>query len=175
VSRFIAAIIPFLITVQFFLIGIGVIKDPASVEAMSRKGNPKEILRGPLFYGIVFVVLTIVFWTDSPIGIIALMVLSGGDGFADIVGRRIPSARLFWSPNKSFAGSLAMFLCGTIFALIIIFIFSQLGLLGINFQEIYPKIIILNFVATIIESLPLQDWDNITVPLTVVLLGLILI
>ncbi len=174
-SRFVAAIIPLLITAQFFLIGIGVIKDKASVEAMSRNGDPKEILRGPLFYGIVFVLLTILFWTDSPIGIIALMILCGGDGFADIVGRRVSSTKLIWSPNKSIAGTLAMFFGGTIFSLLIIFIFSQRGLLGINIQDIYPKIILMNLVATIVESLPLPDWDNITVSLTVVLLGLILI
>ena len=41
-------------------------KDDAAVQAMTRRGNPREILRGPLFYGIMFVVLTIVYWKDSP-------------------------------------------------------------------------------------------------------------
>jgi len=131
-SRYVAAIIPFLITIQFFLIGIGVIKDQASVDAMSRKGDPKEILKGPLFYGIVFVVLTILFWRDSPIGIIALMVLSGGDGFADVIGRRVPSIALKWSPNKSLAGTTAMFLGGTIFSLLAVFIFTKSRIYPIN-------------------------------------------
>lgn len=174
-ARFFAAVIPFLITVQFFLIGIGVIKDQASVEAMARNGDPKEILKGPLFYGIVFVLLTIVYWVDSPIGIIALMVLSGGDGFADIIGRRIPSPKLKWSPNKSLAGSLAMFVGGTFFSLAVIFILSQQSLLAVNFFDLLPKIIIINVLATFIESLPLQDWDNITVPLSVVLMSLLII
>jgi len=174
-SRYVAAIIPFLITMQFFLIGIGVIKDQASVDAMSRKGDPKEILKGPLFYGIVFVVLTILFWRDSPIGIIALMVLSGGDGFADVIGRRVPSIALKWSPNKSLAGTTAMFLGGTIFSLLAVFIFTKQGFLSIDFVDNFPKIILINVIATIVESLPLQDWDNITVPGIVVLLSLILI
>lgn len=174
-ARFFAAVIPFLITVQFFLIGIGVIKDQASVEAMARNGDPKEILKGPLFYGIVFVLLTIVYWVDSPIGIIALMVLSGGDGFADIIGRRIPSPKLKWSPNKSLAGSLAMFVGGTFFSLAVIFILSQQSLLAVNFFNLLPKIILINVLATFIESLPLQDWDNITVPLSVVLMSLLII
>ena len=99
-SKYFAAIIPLLITIQFFLIGIGVIKDQASVDAMSRSGDPKEILKGPFFYGVVFVVLTIIFWRESPIGIIALMILCGGDGFADIIGRRVPSLALKWSSTK---------------------------------------------------------------------------
>jgi hypothetical protein len=36
----------------------GMVKDEAAVKAMSRTGDPREILRGPLFYGIVFVAMT---------------------------------------------------------------------------------------------------------------------
>lgn len=174
-SRYVAAIIPFLITLQFFMIGIGVIKDQASVDAMSRNGDPKEILKGPLLYGIVFVSLTILFWRDSTIGIIALMVLSGGDGFADVIGRRIPSAKLIWSPNKSIAGTTAMFLGGTIFSLLLVYIFIFQGFISANFLDISLKIILLNIIATIVESFPLQDWDNFTVPISVVLVGLLIV
>jgi phytol kinase len=78
--------VPFAITVQFALIGLGVMKDEASVKAMSRSGDRREILRGPLFYGIVFVVMTLVFWKSSPVGMLALMLMCGGDGMADILG-----------------------------------------------------------------------------------------
>jgi len=173
-SRYIAAIVPLLITIQFFLIGIGVIKDQASVEAMSRTGDPKEILKGPFFYGVVFVLLTIFFWRESPIGIIALMILCGGDGFADIIGRRLPSSALKWSPGKSIAGTISMFLGGLIFSTILILIFIKFGFLNITFMESFPKVLLLNFLATIVESLPVRDWDNVTVPVIVVLFGLIL-
>src|SRR5512133_684613 len=103
-ARWLAALVPFSITVQFALIGLGVMKDEASVKAMSRTGDPKEVLRGPLFYGIMFVALTVLFWKDSPIGIVALMMMCGGDGIADVVGRRIASPKLFWSREKSVAG-----------------------------------------------------------------------
>jgi len=93
-SRFLAALIPLAITAQFALVGLGVVKDQAAVDAMSRTGQREEILRGPLFYGIVFVVLTLVYWRDSLIGIVALMLLCGGDGLADIVGKRIKSAAI---------------------------------------------------------------------------------
>lgn len=38
-------------------------------------------------------------------------------GFADIVGRRVGSAKLPWNPQKSWAGSAAMFGCGSLIAL----------------------------------------------------------
>jgi len=84
-ARWLAALVPFSITVQFALIGLGVMKDEASVKAMSRTGDPKEILRGPLFYGIMFVTLTLIFWKDSPVGIVALMMLCGGAGLVVVV------------------------------------------------------------------------------------------
>lgn len=173
-SRYIAAIIPLLITVQFFLIGIGVIKDQASVDAMSRTGDPKEILKGPFFYGVVFVLLTMLFWRVSPIGIVALMILCGGDGFADIIGRRVPSFALKWSPSKSIAGTISMFFGGLIFSSILILIFIRYGFLNLIFLESFPKILLLNILASVVESLPVRDWDNVTVPVIVVLVGLIL-
>src|SRR5512136_313268 len=48
-SRFLAALIPLAITAQFALVGLGVIGDPAAVQAMSRTGDRREILKGPLF------------------------------------------------------------------------------------------------------------------------------
>lgn len=173
-SRYLAAIIPLLITVQFFLIGIGVIKDQLSVDAISRTGDPKELLKGPFFYGIAFVVLTIIFWRESPIGIIALMILCGGDGFADIIGRRVPSPVLKWSPGKSVAGTLAMFLGGLVFSSALILIFIKSGYLNFTFINSLPKLILLNLLATMVESLPIKDLDNITVPVVVVLVSLIL-
>jgi len=72
-ARFWAALVPLAITLQFALIGFGLIKDEASVQAMSRSGDPREILRGPLYYGLAFVALTLIFWKDSPVGMVALM------------------------------------------------------------------------------------------------------
>lgn len=60
-DRILAALVPGLITVQFALIGLGIVKDEASVKAMSRSGDPREILRGPLYYGLMFVLMTLFF------------------------------------------------------------------------------------------------------------------
>ena len=60
-ARYLAALVPGLITVQFILVGLGIIKDESAVKALSRTGDRREILRGPLFYGIIFVVLTIIY------------------------------------------------------------------------------------------------------------------
>ena len=67
---------------------------------MSRTGDRREILKGPLFYGIIFVIITVVYWKDSPTGIVALMLMCGGDGLADIVGRAYGKLKIPWNKNK---------------------------------------------------------------------------
>uniref|UniRef100_A0A453SPT4 phytol kinase n=1 Tax=Aegilops tauschii subsp. strangulata TaxID=200361 RepID=A0A453SPT4_AEGTS len=42
--------------------------------------SDRELLRGPLYYVIVLLIIVLVFWRDSPIGIVSLSMISGGDG-----------------------------------------------------------------------------------------------
>jgi phytol kinase len=170
-ARYFAALIPLVITLQFFLIGVGIIKDEASVQAMSRTGDRKEILFGPLFYGIIFVLLTIIYWYDSPIGIIALMILCGGDGFADIVGRKYGTSKLPWAKTKSWVGSLGMFLGGWTLSLLVIAIFTSQNIFSGTPQSYLIPITVINLAATVIESLPIKDVDNLTIAVTSVLIG----
>jgi phytol kinase len=174
-APYLAALVPLAITFQFLLVGMGVIKDEAAVQAMSRSGDRREILRGPLYYGIVFVVLTIVFWLRTPVGIIALMLLCGGDGLAEIFGRRFGARKLPWNAGKSWAGSLGMFLGGWIFAIIVIAIYIGAGIFPGSLGAVLPAITIIALVGTAVESLPVHDLDNITVTLAAVLVGLVLL
>jgi phytol kinase len=173
-SKWLAAVVPFMITVQFLFIGLGLIKDEASVKAMSRTGDRREILYGPLFYGIVFVVMTLIYWKDTPTGMVALMLMCGGDGLADIMGRGIKSPHLPWSRNKTVAGSLGMFLGGWGLAAFITWVFVQAGVFAGPFSHYLLPITIIAVAGTVVESLPFKDVDNITVTLVAVALGLIL-
>jgi phytol kinase len=173
-ARWLAAAIPFLITVQFALIGLGIIKDEASVQAMSRTGDRREILRGPLYYGIAFVALTLVFWKETPIGMTALMLMCGGDGIADVVGRRVASPKLPWSRDKSWAGTLSVFLGGFIMAAFVLWIYVSLRLFPGPFTGYLVPLLFLALAAAAIESLPFRDIDNLTVTLVAVALGLAL-
>jgi phytol kinase len=170
-ARWLAALVPLLITAQFALVGLGVMKDEASVKAMSRTGDRREILRGPLFYGIVFVVMTLVYWKDSPIGMTALMLMCGGDGLAEIMGRGLKSPKLPWNKDKSWAGSLGMFIGGWALAAFILGMFVLAGIFTGSFTGYLIPITLIALAGTLVESLPLKDVDNITVTLVAVLLG----
>ena len=175
ISRYLAALVPLAITVQFFLVGIGVIRDQSAVEAMSRTGDPREILRGPLFYGIVFIAVTIFFWYDTQIGIIALMLMCGGDGSAEIIGRRFGKSHIPWNPRKTWIGSISMFLGGLLLSLMILIVYVDFGIFTTPVLEMLPAIVLIAFVGAIVESLPLRDIDNITVTLSAVGLGYFLL
>lgn len=171
ISRWLAALVPLVITIQFALVGLGIIKDEAAVKAMSRTGDPREILRGPLFYGIVFVAMTLIYWKDSLIGIPALMILCGGDGVADIVGRRVNSPKLPWSREKSVAGSLSVFFGGWLLTMFIFTMYVWMGAFSGPTTRFVMPVTLVALGATLIESLPFKDIDNITITVACVLIG----
>jgi phytol kinase len=175
-ARFLAALVPLAITAQFVLVGAGVIKDPAAVQAMSRTGDRREILRGPLYYGIVFVVCTLAFWRTSPVGILALMLMCGGDGLADLVGRKWGRAKLPFSDAKSWAGSVAMLIGGFAFGFAFVVLLNAWGLFdpALSLLGAAWKTAVIAVAATIVEALPLRDVDNLTTTAVAVALGLAL-
>jgi phytol kinase len=173
-ARWCAALVPLGITAQFFLVGIGVVKDEAAVKAMTRNDDRREILKGPLYYGLVFVACTLLFWRQSPVGILALMLMCGGDGLADVVGRRWGRVKLPFSPAKSWIGSAAMFAGSFGFGLGFVWLFNGLG----NFQPPLAlgaaalKVAAISLAATVVEALPFQDIDNLTTTAVAVALAL---
>ncbi len=170
-GRWLAALVPLLITVQFVLVGTGVIKDEAAVKAMSRTGDRREILRGPLFYGIAFVALTLIYWKDSLIGIPALMIMCGGDGIADIVGRRVNSPSLPWSREKSLLGSVSVFAGGWLLTMFIFAVYVWMGTFSGPLSRFLLPVTGVALGATLVESLPFRDVDNLTVTVAAALLG----
>ena len=165
-SRWLAALVPALITLQFALIGLGVLKDEDAVQAMSRSGNRRELLYGPLQYGVVFVLATLLFWVKSPVGIVTLMILCGGDGLADVIGRRFGRARLPVNPNKSWAGSAAMLLVGFALAMVYLWLFSAAGVFNFSLAGAIIPGFLISLAATVVEAVSGADMDNVTISVT---------
>jgi phytol kinase len=171
ISRWLAVLVPMLITVQFALVGTGVIRDEAAVKAMSRTGDRREILRGPLFYGLMVMAITLIYWKDSLIGIPALMMMCGGDGIADIVGRRIESEKLPWSPEKSVAGTLSVFAGGWLVTVFVFAIYVWAGAFNSPLSGYLLPVTWIALGAAAVESLPFRDIDNLTLTVVSALIG----
>lgn len=170
-ARYLAAIVPLTITAQFLMVGLGLLNDPASVQAMSRTGKREELLQGPLYYGIVFVVLTLIYWRENPIGITALMIVCGGDGLADILGRTWGAIKLPWNPGKSWIGSAGMFFGGWLTALIVLTLYTLAGYFPESALRWLAPTAWVALAATAVETLPIKDIDNITITLAALAVG----
>ena len=80
---------------------------------MTRSEDRTELLRGPLIYCAVLICATIVSWRTHLPGLCMTAMMCGGDGVADLVGRRLGGKRRIpWNARKSLAGSGAMFAAG---------------------------------------------------------------
>jgi phytol kinase len=172
-ARWLAALVPGAITLQFLAVGLGLMRDDAAVAAMTRTGDRREILRGPLYYGVVFVLLTLVFWRESPAGIMALMALCGGDGLADIVGRRLGTRKLPGHTNKSWAGSLAMFSGSFIFGFGFVVWFSAVGYFPLDLGRAALVAGVACLAATVVEALSPPDIDNLLIVAVVATISLL--
>ena len=173
ISRYLAAVVPFLIVIQVLFVGLGYLKDYTSVRSMARTGQSNELLRGPLFYGLVFVLITIFFWKKVD-AVIALMILCGGDGAADLIGSWIKSITLPWSRRKTIIGSLSMALIGTGLAIIMVFIVINPLPQGLKITTLILNVFLISIIATLVESITPSDYDNLTIPVVSLLLSTIL-
>jgi phytol kinase len=169
-SRYIAMIVPLLFVLLFVGIGTGKVKNDAFVASMSRSGDPGELLKGTLYYAIIIVLSTLLWFyvPANPMAFIVLGCLAGGDGLADIIGRKYGGEKKFGigGAEKTVAGSVGMFIGSFLFSIILIGIFS-LELVAFNLAVLLLPVLVVSLVATIVEAITPKNLDNWTVPIAV--------
>ncbi|MFW9823085.1 MAG: diacylglycerol/polyprenol kinase family protein [Candidatus Thorarchaeota archaeon] len=175
-SRFIAMIVPILFVLQFIAIGTGKMKNESFVASMSRTGDPKELLGGTLYYAIIMVIITI-FWfyfPENPTSLILIGCLSGGDGLADIIGRKYGGDKKFgiMGSTKTFIGTLAMFF-GSFFSSITLVLIFSIVVPTMNIFTLITPITFISVVTTIVEALSPKGIDNWTISVVVVVMALL--
>jgi phytol kinase len=87
------------------------------------------------------------------------------------VGRRVNSPRLFWSREKSVAGSLSVFAGGALLTALILFMYVSTGIFAAPFRMYVPPILWIALGGALVESLPFKDVDNLTLTVISALLG----
>ncbi|XP_057797887.1 probable phytol kinase 3, chloroplastic [Salvia miltiorrhiza] len=167
-----AAIIPAVNIIKMLLIGLGIWKDDATVKSMSRYGDHRELLKGPLYYASTITLASAIFWRTSPIAIAAVCNMCAGDGMADIVGRRFGGQKLPYNQNKSVNGSIAMASAGFLASLGFMLYYSSFGFMEESMKMVVGFLIV-SVATALVESHPLSSEldDNLTVPLAAVLVG----
>lgn len=174
-ARYVAAILPFLTVIIFLLIGLKLVPGKFMVESMSRTGEPFDLIKGTLFYALVMTLICIFIWKDQPWGLIVIMTIAWGDGIAPIAGRFFGKHKYksIGGVEKTLEGSIGMYIFSVAFSYLIVFIFGYAN--GANWlfgaDWVWGKILIVCLAGTIAEGLSPTDFDNLIVPIVMVLIS----
>jgi len=124
----------------------------SSITSMaSRSRDMGRFVMGPVTLG--FGALLALLLYPSPVASIAIYALAFGDGFASLVGKSFGKWRPAFLCGKSVEGSLACFTA--------VFISAFAVSRHLNIA------LIAALTATVVEALPLEDFDNMAIPVTV--------
>jgi dolichol kinase len=182
-SRWLALIVPLLFVLQFVAIGTGKVKNEDFVRSMSRSGDPRELLGGTLYYAFMMVVIAIIWFyvpvtglaNATPAALIVFGCLAGGDGFADVIGRKYGGEKKFGigGAEKTLAGVIGMFIGSFLFSTILIFFFS-FEVATFSLVDLLLPIIVVSLVATIVEAITPKGLDNLTITIVAMIMVFLL-
>ncbi|HET54315.1 MAG TPA: phosphatidate cytidylyltransferase [Ignavibacteria bacterium] len=149
----------FIWTVLLIIKGLTADSNDEAVKTMTRTGDRRELLKGPLYFTLVMCLMGTVYY-KTPLALTAMGVLAWGDGLAPIFGKRYGKNKYYIFAEKSLQGSAAFLLLGFLGAVL----FNVLFYDSIDFGFILVAVII----ATIVEAFSPRDADNILIPLVII-------
>ena len=131
---------------------------------------------GTVYYALSLLILSIIsfgIYKNPVLGLVPTLVLAYGDGFAAIIGKNLKSKRYKLSDTKkSFAGSLTMFLIS--FVLIggyLLFMYEDMFFATTHWPLVTAM---MAFCITAIEAVSGKGIDNISVPISTLILLLLI-
>lgn len=151
----------FIWTILLLIKGFTAKPDDQAVKTMTRNGDRKELLRGPLYFTIVMNFLGTFFYS-TPFALTAMGFLTWGDGIAPVIGTRFGKHSYTILSKKTFEGSIAFLVFGFLGA----YFFNLLFGVEIDLGLLLTSALL----TTIIEGLSPKDFDNLLIPLTVYIL-----
>jgi dolichol kinase len=135
----------------FRLSGVNVPVISSLTSMASRSRDVGYFVMGPVTLGLGALLALLLY--PSPAAAIAIYALAFGDGLASLVGKFFGSWRPAFLNGKSVEGSLACF------AAVLVSAYAVSGSVYIAF--------VAAITAMTVEALPLEDYDNLAIPITV--------
>ena len=135
------------------------------------RDNDEDKSPGTVYYAISLLILALI--TFGPlknpyIGLVGIIVMGYGDGFAAVVGKAVKSKEYrFLDNKKTIAGTFTMFMISLIIMLGFFYYYESGWWL--------IKGIVVAIVATVAETVSLKGTDNLTIPIVTSLLAALLV
>lgn len=122
--------------------------------------------RGLVYYPLSIFVLLVVFRDQLVIVGAVWAVMALGDGFATLVGRRARGGRIPWNPRKSWAGTFAFLVAGSLGASALSWFLSARTLTGVEAPLVTLVVasVLATLAAALLESVETGVDDNLVVP-----------
>lgn len=158
-TRYLCVLMPLIWVFLFLSKGMSNNREDSAVKTMTRTGNPRELLRGPLMFALVMVVLGLLLFNRTS-AVVALGMLTWGDGLAPYIGKHAKHTYRTLGSTKSWLGSATVFIAGVIGAALMLWI-TGLAHNGIP----WGLLAITGAVATLVEAFSPRDVDNLLIPL----------
>ena len=120
------------------------------IKVMERDENEKEGL-GTVYYALSLLIISIVTFgvlNKPELGLVPILIMAYGDGLAAVIGKKVKSYKYKIKDKESFI------------IISIYFMYGNVALWGI-------KAIILSIIITILEAISIKGTDNLTVPLAI--------
>jgi phytol kinase len=147
----------FVWTILLLLKGFTADENDQAVKTMTRHGDRKELIRGPLYFTIIMNIAGTYFYGTS-FALTTMGFLTWGDGLAPVIGSRFGKHPFKIFSTKSVEGSITFFVFGLLGALLFNLLFHQ----TISVQLIFLCAV----VTTIVEAMSPKDLDNILIPIS---------
>ncbi len=153
-------------TLLFLVKGLTAGPEDMAVKTMTRTGDPKELLKGPLFFTLAMEFIGIFYFMTFP-GVVTMAYLGWGDGLAPYIGKVYGKRKYkLLGREKSIEGSITVFVAGFLGALLLhLLVFGALPLA----PQSLLQIAILGVVAVIVEAISPADVDNLLIPAALLL------
>ena len=175
-------IVPLLFFVTFLFKGYKATPDDKDVKTMTRTGDPRELLKGPLYFTIVMVVAGTLF-LNTWVGVFMMAVVGWGDGIAPYIGKKYGGKTYkTLGSEKTFTGSISVFVFSVAGCLVFYGLLGIIGGLGgpllpdpgIDIVQMLIVIIVLGLAAMIVEAFSPSDIDNLLLPGSTIVVMLVL-
>lgn len=155
-SRYLNIAPAFIWTLLLLIKGFTAKPDDKAVKTMTRTGDRRELLKGPLYFTLVMNLMGTLF-LYSPVALTSMGFLGWGDGLAPVFGNRFGKLKFNFLSEKSVEGSITFL----IFGLLASILFNYFFFLRVDLM----LLLICAGLTTLVEALSPKDMDNILIPL----------